>query len=84
MTPLPAILLVEDDPGMRRAVERVLGPFYAVQAATTVREALALLSRPGLEVALIDVQLPDGDGYALTRTIQQRQPEVDVILMTGS
>ncbi|HEX4954923.1 MAG TPA: SpoIIE family protein phosphatase [Thermoanaerobaculia bacterium] len=79
-----AILVVEDDATLRRALERVLAPLYTVAGVGTVAEALAQLGRSAFEVALVDVQLPDGDGYCLSRDIQRLSPATDVILMTGS
>jgi sigma-B regulation protein RsbU (phosphoserine phosphatase) len=79
-----SLLVVEDDPAMRRAIERVLRPLGETKAAGGVEEGLAEASRRRYEVALVDIQLPDGDGYALCHEIRRVSPETDVILMTGS
>lgn len=78
------ILLVDDDPGIRYAVERILGPHYAVDPAGSAVEARRRLAPGVYQAALIDVQLPDGDGYGLCREVRQASPATDVILMTGS
>ncbi|MBV8200175.1 MAG: fused response regulator/phosphatase, partial [Acidobacteria bacterium] len=39
---------------------------------------------PGFALALIDVRLADGDGYALCQAIREQYPQTDVILITGS
>jgi sigma-B regulation protein RsbU (phosphoserine phosphatase) len=78
------VLIVDDDPAMRRAIERVLGPLAETRSAGGVQEALDALSRRRCEVALVDIQLADGDGYALCQQIRKLSPETDVILMTGS
>lgn len=82
--PRDRILVVDDDAGMRRAVARVLAPFYDVETAAGEGEAAALAAGGGFDVALVDVQLGDGDGYSLCHNIRGRHPETDVILMTGS
>jgi sigma-B regulation protein RsbU (phosphoserine phosphatase) len=78
------ILVVDDDPGMRRAIERVLSPAYKLAAVAGATEALALLERREFDLALVDVRLKDGDGYSLCQAIRARRPETDVILITGS
>lgn len=82
--PRDRILVVDDDPGMRRAVSRVLEPLYEVVTAEGEGDVAATLAAGGADVALVDVQLADGDGYSLCHQIRTRHPETDVILMTGS
>jgi len=69
---------------MRRAIERVLASLGQTQPAEGVEDALARLRSGRFEVALVDVQLPDGDGYALCQQIRKISPDTDVILITGS
>lgn len=78
------ILAVDDDPGMRRALSRTLLPSYVVELATSAAEARELLKKRRFDVALVDIQLGDGDGYTLCREIRSGSPETDVILITGS
>ncbi len=79
----PRILVVDDDPGMCRAVARVLGSLYQVETVLSAEEARQLVTRYW-DVALVDVYLNDGDGYALCKEIRAASPETHVILMTGS
>jgi sigma-B regulation protein RsbU (phosphoserine phosphatase) len=78
------ILVVDDDPGMRRAIERVLAPAYRVESVAGATEAMACLEKQEFDLALVDVRLKDGDGYSLCQAIRARRPETDVILITGS
>jgi sigma-B regulation protein RsbU (phosphoserine phosphatase) len=78
------ILVVDDDPGMRRAIERVLAPVHRVESVAGATEAMACLERQEFDLALVDVRLKDGDGYSLCQAIRARRPETDVILITGS
>ena len=67
MTPPRAerILAVDDDPGMRRVLSRTLAPPYQVELARTSAEARERLKASRFDVALVDIQLDDGDGYRL-------------------
>lgn len=61
------ILLVDDEPELRRMVETVLRAdgFVNVTAVGSVQEALAAFRRVSPDLALLDVMLPDGDGFTL-------------------
>ncbi|HEX9941714.1 MAG TPA: SpoIIE family protein phosphatase [Thermoanaerobaculia bacterium] len=78
------ILVVDDDPGPRRVLERILAPAYPVESVAGAGEALARLEETGFDLALVDVRLKDGDGYSLCQAIRARRPQTDVILITGS
>jgi sigma-B regulation protein RsbU (phosphoserine phosphatase) len=78
------ILIVDDDPGVRRALERILAPAYPVESVAGATEAMALLDEEDFDLALVDVRLKDGDGYSLCQSIRARRPATDVILITGS
>jgi sigma-B regulation protein RsbU (phosphoserine phosphatase) len=82
--PHDRILVVDDDPGMRRAIERILAPTYSVESVSGATEALDCLERSEFDLALVDVRLKEGDGYTLCHAIRARWPETDVILITGS
>lgn len=78
------ILVVDDEPGMRRAIRRILEADNDVTAAAGMKEALQRLQDEPFEVALVDIRLGDGDGYSLCQEIRRRRPGTDVILITGS
>src|SRR5436305_12744299 len=78
------ILVVDDDPGLRRTLERILEPPYQVAAVAGAAEALARVAAEELDLALVDVRLKEGDGYSLCKTLRQSRPLMDVILITGS
>ena len=70
------ILVVDDDAGFRevfaRALRRALGAErleVAFVGAGSISEARARLREGGLDAALIDVRLPDGDGLDLVREL---------------
>jgi sigma-B regulation protein RsbU (phosphoserine phosphatase) len=78
------ILVVDDEPGMLRAVERVLSEHHHVVGTRLSREALAVASDFHPQLAIVDVRMPDFDGFELMAQLKARFPALDVILMTGS
>jgi two-component system KDP operon response regulator KdpE len=66
------ILLIEDEPPMRRFVRASLASHgFRVVEASTAREGLSLAASHNPEVVLLDLGLPDGDGIELTRQLRQ-------------
>ena len=70
------ILVVEDDVRFREVFERAMGHALAAELldvafveAGSISEARALLKEGGLDAALVDVRLPDGDGLDLVEEI---------------
>jgi sigma-B regulation protein RsbU (phosphoserine phosphatase) len=78
------ILVVDDEPGMLRAVERVLSEDHHVIGTRSSRDALSLAAEFNPDVAIIDIRMPDLDGFELLARLKARFPDLDVILMTGS
>ncbi|MHB1397309.1 MAG: sigma-54-dependent transcriptional regulator [Trichloromonadaceae bacterium] len=78
------ILLVEDDHHHREMLEEALQDSgYTVASAASGQQALDLLGRGGFDAALVDICLPDLDGFALLEVLQTRHPGCPVLLMTG-
>jgi CheY-like chemotaxis protein len=68
---VPLVLVVEDDPPMRRFLRTTLGAHgFRVLEAATAAEALASVTAQAPELVLMDLGLPDGDGIELTRTLR--------------
>jgi phosphoserine phosphatase RsbU/P len=85
MTPRAArILVVDDEPGMLRAVERVLSDAHQVVATRHSRDALSMADEFHPDLAIVDIRMPDLDGFELMAQLKARLPALDVILMTGS
>jgi DNA-binding response OmpR family regulator len=79
----PRILLVDDDPDIARLVQHVLqaagvGPALQVR---TGREALDTLT--GIDIVLLDHQLPDTSGLEVLRTIRALPAPPGIILITA-
>ena len=61
------ILVVDDEPQLRRMIVDVLRAegFCSISQAGSVMEALAVFRETNPQLALLDVMLPDGDGFTL-------------------
>lgn len=68
----PALLVVEDEPQMRKFLRASLDAHgYRVIEAATVEDAVRLATDHRPDLVLLDLGLPDGDGIELTRTLRQ-------------
>jgi serine phosphatase RsbU (regulator of sigma subunit) len=82
--PRARILVVDDDPAMLHAVSRVLGRQHQVASAQSPILALnqARTFRP--DVAIVDIRMPEMNGFDLMRKLCADLPDLDIILMTGN
>ena len=70
------ILLVDDAPELRRMVGELLeGAGYAVTLAADCAQARRAWTESQPDAALLDVMLPDGDGFSLLEELRQVDPE---------
>jgi DNA-binding response OmpR family regulator len=78
------LLVVDADEAIRRSAHNLLGREGAtVEAARDAHEAIALARQTPYSAALIDIRLPDLNGYEVFRRLREVQPGVPIILMTG-
>ena len=78
------ILVVDDEEGMLRSVGRVLGENYEVASTRSSHEAVRLAEAFKPDLAILDIQMPEMDGFQLMEKLQALDAELDVIFMTGS
>jgi PAS domain S-box-containing protein len=82
------ILLAEDNPvNQKLAVRLIEKQGHSVTVAANGREALAALDREPFDLVLMDVQMPEMDGFEATAAIRQREKQrgghVPIIAMTA-
>ena len=81
MTRAPPILIVEDEPPIRRLLRTTLGAHdYRTLEAATGAEALSALRHHRPDLVLLDLGLPDIDGLALIGRIREISPVPIVVL----
>jgi len=80
---LPTILVVDDDPHILRLVRQALeSEGFEISTAVTGQQALNKITRELPNLAIVDLKLPDIDGFEVCRRIQQ-YAIVPVIMLTG-
>jgi len=81
------LLIIEDDETVSEfLVDNLREDGHAVTTAASVGEAVAVLRRGTVELALIDVSLPDGSGLDVARLIRGGEagpPDTGVIMVSG-
>ncbi len=79
----PRIMVVDDDQEMLRMVKRILElEGYSVAIAADGRSVLALLDEHGPDLVLLDIMMPELDGFQVLDLIRQRS-NIPVIMLTA-
>jgi len=79
-----SILIVEDDENLGLALEdNLIDEGYEVALATDGASARKELARGGHNLVILDIMLPDTDGYALCREIREKGLPVRVLMLTA-
>jgi two-component system response regulator MprA len=78
------VVVAEDDPSVRNAIERVLSlEGYQVKTATDGNAALELIASAKPHAVVMDVMMPFADGLTVTRELRQRGNRTPVLLLTA-
>ena len=84
MTTSRKVLVVDDDPVVRKSFDRVLtNKGYAVITAENGEEALRKLSEEKYDVVYSDIRMPGMSGLEVAEEIKARQPWTPVVIITG-
>lgn len=79
-----ALLLVDDDRQVLASMADWLrSQGYELDTARSCQQARAAISARHYNVALVDVRLPDGDGFELLAECREKHANTSVILITG-
>ena len=81
--PQTKILIVDDDPIIRRLLSRILEPDYLVTVANCGNCAIEKMTGDDFALGLLDIHLGDMNGIDLLKTLQERSPDTIFIMLTG-
>ncbi len=82
---LPVILSVDDSPIVQTMIRRILCESYEVISASSAMEALGILNRRQVDLILLDVTMPEIDGFEFCSTIRKMSKfkNTPVIMLTA-
>jgi DNA-binding response OmpR family regulator len=82
--PLARVLVVEDDPAVRRGIVDALRlSGYAPDEAADGAAGLAAAHVPGVDLVLLDLALPKRDGFEVLGELRKSRPALPVIVLTA-
>ncbi|MBR9978343.1 MAG: response regulator [Bacteroidetes bacterium] len=80
----PCLLVVDDEMGMREGIRRIFTmEGYDVTVAENGSEGIARGSEHEYDVALIDLKMPDIDGLTVLRTLKDKFPDTEYMMITA-
>ena len=79
----PAVLIVDDDPALRKALTVFLKLQFAVFSAGSVDEAMEVLEDSGADAVLLDYRMPGKDGLVALPEIREKFEGIPVVMLTG-
>ena len=79
------ILIVDDEPSITTAVSAILKQAgYEIETAVTGQEALLTLAQtPAPDLLILDLMLPDIDGYEICRRVRKRPFYLPILMLTA-
>ncbi|WP_249872686.1 response regulator [Oceanobacillus saliphilus] len=81
------VLIVEDDPMVSQVNRMYLNEidgFNLQGAASSVKEAMKFIKDMDVDLILLDIYMPEGDGFTLLTYIRQKQIDIDVIVISAA
>ena len=81
----PSLLLCDDHLLLAEALAAALANrgFTDVEVAGSPDAALAVIRRKPIDVCLMDLQFPDGDGLAAARELRELRPQTRVVILSA-
>jgi len=80
------LVLIEDYKLIRLGIRMVLDSDNALEVvgeAETATQGLKLIEELNPELAIVDIGLPDIDGFELTRQLRQKYPDLKILILTS-
>lgn len=82
-SPVPRILVVDDEPNIRATLARALEDMAQVDTAMNGEEALARIAAGEYRVALLDLKMPGMGGMEVLRRMAETRPEIRFVIVTA-
>jgi DNA-binding NtrC family response regulator len=79
-----SLLIVDDEIGIRESLRMILKNDYEVFLARNAEEAFSKIKEHSPDVILLDITLPDLDGLKVLERIKRDDPDMAVIMITGT
>jgi len=80
----PLIFVVDDEPGIALLCSRLLTRAgYKVETQTNPRQAIEHLKENRIDLLLVDIRMPEVDGFEVIQHAQRLQPDAAMLIMTG-
>lgn len=81
---MSSILIIDDEEKIRTLLSRIISlEGFKVSQASDLKNAKKRLEMSEFDVVISDVKLPDGSGVEFSRTIKEKHPATEVILLTA-
>ncbi len=78
------VLIVDDEYLIRYSMQKLIEPEgYEVFTAASGHEALHIFEERKPDIVILDIHLPDTNGFALLKTVKEASPSSVVIMVTG-
>ena len=80
----PFVFVVDDEPGIALLCKRLLTRAgYKVETETAPRNAINYLKENKIDLLLVDIRMPEVDGFEVIQHAQRLQPDAAMLIMTG-
>ena len=79
----PTVLVIDDEPSVRESLTVALEDEYDTVTVGSGKEALDLISKSTVDLALLDVLMPEMDGVATLRAIREIDDRIQIIMLTA-
>lgn len=80
----PFIFVVDDEPGIAMLCDRILSRAgYTVASETDPHKAIEFIKEKKIDLLLVDIRMPEVDGFEVIQHVQRLQPDASVLIMTG-
>lgn len=78
------ILVVDDEDALRTVLSSELeGEGYHVRTAADGQEAINILGGHEFDLILLDIKMPNVDGFEVLKFVKERHPKTKVVMLTG-